>query len=357
MVFDDLISVCVPAYNRPDTIERLIRSFLWQKNCHAELLITDDSPTDVVSDVVQTYQDQRIRYLRNDSPRGYCANLKLALIKARGAVKVILGDDDFFSDPGALTKYQSLFGSERQLVVAYTNRLQVTRAGRPDVVHRFFDIESHFQPGEDAWTNIWHRADCIAGLALRADPAQIEEHIPDTSILYPQSLLVGFLLGHGSAIGISDFLVAVSADESLLGYAVSRGDHIHGEERHGSMEYLDMVGRIIGDPDIAERVRKRIGRELGYSLAVTLPDEKVYCGTAVAMRNSWNLLRRSATARRHPLLIASTVATAVLPGTTLQWMKQRVKDRRNRKDALLWQKYLECLREIADPQSALMSDN
>src|ERR1039458_7103785 len=35
-------SVCVPAYNRPDTIERLIKSFLWQSNTDAELVISDD---------------------------------------------------------------------------------------------------------------------------------------------------------------------------------------------------------------------------------------------------------------------------------------------------------------------------
>lgn len=58
----DKISICMCTYNRPNAIRKTIDSILNQTYINWELIIVDDGGTDNTKEVVESYNDDRIRY-------------------------------------------------------------------------------------------------------------------------------------------------------------------------------------------------------------------------------------------------------------------------------------------------------
>jgi glycosyltransferase involved in cell wall biosynthesis len=88
------ITVSIPVYNRAHYIATAIESVLSQDHTDFELLIIDDGSTDHSIDVVQGYQDQRIRLVRNDRNRGIPFTRNRALELARGRYIALMDSDD-----------------------------------------------------------------------------------------------------------------------------------------------------------------------------------------------------------------------------------------------------------------------
>jgi glycosyltransferase involved in cell wall biosynthesis len=59
-----LLSICIATYNRADYIGETLDSIIPQLTDNVELLVVDGASTDNTEDVVRTYTDPRIRYVR-----------------------------------------------------------------------------------------------------------------------------------------------------------------------------------------------------------------------------------------------------------------------------------------------------
>ena len=59
------VSVVIPTYNRPQFIEQAIKSVLNQTYKNFELIIIDSSPNDETTKIVRSFNDQRIKYIKN----------------------------------------------------------------------------------------------------------------------------------------------------------------------------------------------------------------------------------------------------------------------------------------------------
>lgn len=73
-----LVSVVLPTYKRAHLLAQAIRSVLDQTHANLELIVVDDSSPDNTAAVVQSFDDPRIRYVKNDP------NLKLPRALNRG---------------------------------------------------------------------------------------------------------------------------------------------------------------------------------------------------------------------------------------------------------------------------------
>lgn len=108
-----LVSVITPCYNQEQYISRCIESVLAQSYPHWEQIIVDDGSSDGTADVVQGYDDPRIRYVRLPH-RGLSAlaeTYNTALAAARGELVAILEGDDLWPT-GKLEAQVSLFRDE-----------------------------------------------------------------------------------------------------------------------------------------------------------------------------------------------------------------------------------------------------
>lgn len=61
---DAMVSIILPTYNRANILGKAIESVLNQTYPHFELLVVDDGSTDHTKELIQSYSDARIQYLR-----------------------------------------------------------------------------------------------------------------------------------------------------------------------------------------------------------------------------------------------------------------------------------------------------
>lgn len=78
------LTVSVPAYNKGKHIGEAIENILRQDGVEFELIVIDDGSTDNTVDVVQSFEDPRVKLIRNKSHRGfaYCYNLAVEETKS-----------------------------------------------------------------------------------------------------------------------------------------------------------------------------------------------------------------------------------------------------------------------------------
>ena len=103
MESNPFISVCIPAYNRPAELERLLKSLDGQEFRGFEVIITDDSPSDAVEPLINSFKSHlTIRYNRNEKALGTSKNWNEAIKHARGSWVKLMHDDDWFASPNSL---------------------------------------------------------------------------------------------------------------------------------------------------------------------------------------------------------------------------------------------------------------
>ena len=90
------VSVGLPVFNGEKTIRQAIESILSQTYTDFELIISDNSSTDLTGQICSEYTkaDRRIIYLKQNSNFGASANFKFVLSKARGEYFMWGASDD-----------------------------------------------------------------------------------------------------------------------------------------------------------------------------------------------------------------------------------------------------------------------
>ncbi|NUU60936.1 glycosyltransferase [Paenibacillus agri] len=92
-----LVSILIPACNKPYHLELALQSVLYQSYHNVEIIIGDDSTNDEVQKIVEPYLERykRITYYRNEKKPG-AVNLYKLYSLARGEFINFLMDDDLF---------------------------------------------------------------------------------------------------------------------------------------------------------------------------------------------------------------------------------------------------------------------
>jgi len=104
--YSPLVSVCIPCYKNPVLLERCLLTVLEQSYSNIEIIITDDSPNNEVSDVIKKYAaDKRIQYTKNFPSLGSPENWNAALRLAQGQYVKIMHHDDWFTNSDALKNF------------------------------------------------------------------------------------------------------------------------------------------------------------------------------------------------------------------------------------------------------------
>ena len=103
------ISVILPAYNAGKYIRKAIESTLTQSFDDFELIIVNDGSTDDTLDIINEFEDKRIRLICQ-SNRGPGAARNRALDTASGDYIMFLDSDDFFCKNALETAYSEITG-------------------------------------------------------------------------------------------------------------------------------------------------------------------------------------------------------------------------------------------------------
>ena len=88
------VSVIIPTYNRAGVVSGAIRSMLGQTLSEIEVIVVDDGSSDHTPEVVASFRDGRVRYLRHETNKGVAAARNSGIRAARGEFLAFLDDDD-----------------------------------------------------------------------------------------------------------------------------------------------------------------------------------------------------------------------------------------------------------------------
>lgn len=114
-----LVTVVVPTYQRPKTLQRAIESVLTQDYPNIEIIIGDNASTDGTEALCRDLEQHHanITYIRRPANVGATANFELLRSEGTGKYFAFLGDDDWFS-PGYLSTCIGALEADPQVAVA-----------------------------------------------------------------------------------------------------------------------------------------------------------------------------------------------------------------------------------------------
>ena len=98
-----LVSIVLPTYKRAHVLPNAMRSILAQTYAHIELIVVDDNSPDHTAEVVRSFDDPRIRYVRNEPNLKLPRALNKGFSLARGGYLTWTSDDNLFA-PTAVEK-------------------------------------------------------------------------------------------------------------------------------------------------------------------------------------------------------------------------------------------------------------
>ncbi len=88
------VSVIIPSYNRAHVLPRAVKSVLAQTFQDFEIIIVDDCSKDNTLEVVRSFNDSRIRYIRHETNKGGNAARNSGIAAAKGEFIAFLDSDD-----------------------------------------------------------------------------------------------------------------------------------------------------------------------------------------------------------------------------------------------------------------------
>jgi glycosyltransferase involved in cell wall biosynthesis len=91
---DATVTVAIPTYNRAALLREALESVLAQTHSNFRLVIGDNASTDNTADVVASYRDTRIEYVRSEHNIGMIANFNRLIGLTETEFLMLLPDDD-----------------------------------------------------------------------------------------------------------------------------------------------------------------------------------------------------------------------------------------------------------------------
>lgn len=195
-----LISICIPSYNRPDELYRLLNSIDSQQKEKFEIIICEDkSPKrEEINTIVKKYISEveyEVKYFENEINLGYDKNLRELVSKATGDFIVFMGDDDTFI-PNAFDKLIDFLETNNTLGYVLKSHQFIFKDGKVEKF-RYFDSDKFFEPGEDTYIELFRKSVFISGFTINRNYIQdllIDDF--DGALLFQLYILAEVALKH-----------------------------------------------------------------------------------------------------------------------------------------------------------------
>jgi glycosyltransferase involved in cell wall biosynthesis len=197
------VSICIPSYNRPLTLLRLLESIDAKNPKDLEIVIGEDcSPKrGPISETVRNFQLKSkylIRYFENKINLGFDKNLKELIRRAIGDYVVFMGDDDVF-EKDALDSLVGFLKGHSEIGYVLKSHTYFDDQNKAEKF-RYYSKTMFFEPGIESYIGLFRKSVFISGFTIKrewAQPHLIGEF--DGSLLFQLYLLAEVTLKYPSA--------------------------------------------------------------------------------------------------------------------------------------------------------------
>ncbi|PAX52282.1 glycosyltransferase family 2 protein [Brunnivagina elsteri] len=128
-----LVSVITPTYNRPDYLKDALSSATRQTYQNIEIIVSDNCSLENPQAIVESFNDSRIRFSRNETNLGMLANTLKAFKMARGKYIACLLDDDMW-EPDFLEKLVPPLEANPHVILAFCDHYIMDADGKIDTL-------------------------------------------------------------------------------------------------------------------------------------------------------------------------------------------------------------------------------
>ena len=279
------ISICILSYNRPQLLERLLRTIDICDPSKIEVLICDDySPKrDEIESRVKNIAesvDFKVSYFCNEKNLGFDPTFCRLFKAASGDWLVFMGDDDEFL-PGSLDQYGDFVKKHPELGYVMKSHFLIHENGGKEIF-KYYPKTKFFDSGVDAYTNLFRRSVFISGFMIKRNfglPYLTDRF--DGTMLIQIYLLAEVVLKHPSAYFDSPFTLQYLSHEHNIGDVMfdrEKGKFIPRKPTLDiSINFLASFARITSYIDekyqlnSALKIKKDMSKYFYHSLAVHRP--------------------------------------------------------------------------------------
>ncbi|PET00263.1 glycosyl transferase family 2 [Priestia megaterium] len=117
---EPLVSVVIPTYNRGNIIENTINSVLNQTYSNLEIIIVDDCSNDNTEDVVKSFHDERIKYIKHTKNSNGSVARNTGIKNSNGEYIAFLDSDDEWFPEKIDIQLSYLLKQSTKNIVSYT---------------------------------------------------------------------------------------------------------------------------------------------------------------------------------------------------------------------------------------------
>ena len=165
-----LLSICIPNYNRPEELLRLLKTIDSSRKDQVEIVICEDrSPKMLeVRNVVanfKTTSPYSINYKENESNFGYDKNIRECVINAKGDWIVFMGNDDEFI-PEGLDKLINFLELNDDLGYVLKSHYYIHKNKKKERF-RYYDGNKFFEPGLHSYVQMFRKSVFISGFTIK----------------------------------------------------------------------------------------------------------------------------------------------------------------------------------------------
>ena len=161
---EPLVSVIIPTYNRPSYLKEAIKSAVGQTFRNIEILVSDNCSLENPQAIVESFQDSRIRFWRNETNIGMFANAMNTFKKARGKYVASLNDDDVWNED-FLEKLVPQLEANPDLALAFCDHYTIDSSGAINYVATE-NCTRRWRRGMQSIGGIFHRKWNINGICM-----------------------------------------------------------------------------------------------------------------------------------------------------------------------------------------------
>ncbi len=167
-----LLSICIPSYNRPEEIYRLLKSIDVTDENRIEIVICEDyAPRrNEVREKVETFRNETgysIKYVENAVNQGYDKNLRECIRSAQGKWIMYMGDDDLFV-PETLNDYLDFLGEHEELGYVLRSYRALHADGSIENF-KYFSDTCFFEAGYEAYVTLFRKSVFISGFTFKRE--------------------------------------------------------------------------------------------------------------------------------------------------------------------------------------------
>lgn len=204
------VSVCIPVYNAGRFLVPAICSVLGQDFGDFELIVVDDNSAEPTEEMIAAFEDQRLRFVRNEENLGLPGNWNRCIELAQGEFIAILHQDDLMR-PGNLRRKTEMLRDNPDMGFVYSDIETIDETGQVIGGHYIPQPETDLvMPGHMVFQMVATTGDPIACPAVIVRAACYRDFgVYDTQLPYATDLEMWLRIASRRTVGfVADPLIA-----------------------------------------------------------------------------------------------------------------------------------------------------